>query len=100
MFKAVVQGQGGLVVQGRGGLVGNGAMLFKAAHVVHVDPVLLGPATWGVMSEQRLGYWSDFKSAVEAQYGLSRRSCLRAFYDMTPEADKATGDFLRRVEDM
>ena len=68
--------------------------------MVHVDPVLLGPATWGVMSEQRLGYWSDFKSAVEAQYGLSRRACLRAFYDMTPEADEATGDFLRRVEDM
>ena len=75
-------------------------LLFSAVHVAHVAPVLLGPAAWGVMCEQRMGDWADFKSAVEARYGLSRRACLRAFFDMTPEADEATGDFLRRVEDM
>ena len=75
-------------------------LLFNAAHMAHMAPVLLGPAAWDTMSEQRLGDWLDFKLAVEAWYGLSRRACLRAFFNMMPEAEEATGGFLRHLEDM
>ena len=63
-------------------------------------PVVLGPTAWGLLAEGTYEDWAAFRAAVERHYGLTCKACLRAFFDMKPEADEPTSNFLRRVEDM
>ena len=44
--------------------------------------------------------WQDFRNTIDARYGLTKRQCLAAFFDMRPSANESTASFLRRVEDM
>ena len=44
--------------------------------------------------------WQDFRNTVDARYGLTKRQCLAAFFDMWPSANESTASFLRCIEDM
>ena len=44
--------------------------------------------------------WSEFCTAVECHYGLTRNACLQAFFDMSPEEEESTTEFIRPVEEM
>ena len=69
-------------------------------HIQEVAPIILGDPAWSVLSGRRFGDWSDFKEMVNGRFGLTRRQCLAAFFDMKPAESESTAGFLRRVEDM
>lgn len=75
-------------------------LVFTNAHIQRVAPVILGAPAWSVLAGEHFMDWSAFRETVDRRYGLTRRACLRAFFDMSPEPEESTAEFLRRVEDM
>ena len=69
-------------------------------HIQRLAPVILGDPAWAIMQGKIFTDWQDFRNTVDARYGLTKRQCLAAFFDMRPSANESTASFLRRVEDM
>ena len=75
-------------------------IMFTNSHIQRVALTILGEPTWAVLAGERFEDWLQFCAAVERPYGLTQKACLWAFFDMRPEEEKSTAEFIRRVEGM
>ena len=75
-------------------------LMLTNIHIQGVDPTILGAPAWSVLTGEHFVDWAAFHEAVDHHYGLSRKAYLRAFFDMQPEPEESTAEFLCRVEDM
>ena len=75
-------------------------LLLENTHIQRLAPVILGNPAWAIMQGKTFTDWKDFRNTVDARYGLTKRQCLAAFFDMWPSANESTASFLRHIEDM
>ena len=75
-------------------------LMFTNMYIQRVAPTILGAPAWSVLIGEHFLDGAAFHKAVDCCYGLSRKVCLRAFFDMQLEPQESTAEYLHHVEDM
>ena len=70
-------------------------IMFINSRIQRVAPTILGEPTWAVLVGERFEDWSEFRAAIERHYGLTWKACLRAFFNMRPEEEESTAEFIQ-----